>query len=111
MNRKLNEFQDWPTLAKQANWSVTKLAKACGVSEDTLWRHFRKHMGQTPKKWLMGQRQNRAIELLHDGSSVKQTAASLGYKQQGNFTRTFREFWGACPSEQAAAFPIQSAGK
>lgn len=98
MNTKLKHIENWPELARQSNWSVAALAKSCGVSKDTLRRHVLKSTGKTPRAWLAEQRQYRAIELLRYGSSIKETAACLGYKQQTNFTRKFKAFWGACPS-------------
>jgi AraC-like DNA-binding protein len=112
-NSRLNRIENWPELTRRANWSVSALAKLCGVSEDTLRRHFRRHMDKTPKVWLSGQRQQQALELLRDGCSIKQTAACLGYKQQTNFTRKFKEFWGVCPSlpPTVSLVPAQTAGK
>lgn len=98
MNARLAKIQNWPELARQANWSTIVLAKQCSISRDTLRRHFLRHFGKPPKIWLAEQRQQQAIELLRDGSSIKETAACLGYKQQTNFTRKFKDFWGACPS-------------
>jgi AraC-like DNA-binding protein len=101
MNHKLEQIPDWPERARQASWSATALAKLCGVSPNTLRRHFLQQMRKTPGAWLAEQRQLRAIELLRDGSSIKETASCLGYKQQTNFTRKFKEFWGVCPSLQS----------
>jgi AraC-like DNA-binding protein len=100
MNTKLNQIQDWLSLAPQANWSVTSLAKQFNVSSDTLRRHFRWQFGKSPKQWMMEQRQHEAIALLREGKSVKETAFRLGYKQQTNFARQFRGFWGVCPSKK-----------
>jgi AraC-like DNA-binding protein len=97
-NSRLDRIKNWAELARQANWSVSALANLCGVSRDTLRLHFQKHMGESPGVWLAEQRQHQAIELLRDGSSIKETASSLGYKQQTNFTRKFKQFWGTCPS-------------
>jgi AraC-like DNA-binding protein len=97
MNTKLNHDQNWMDLSKQANWSVERLAQLSGVSRRTLHRYFLKHMGQTPKDWLTGQRQKRALELLRDGSSVKETAAHLGYGCSETFSRDFKKWHGHCP--------------
>ena len=101
MNYKLQQIQNWPELARQANWSVAALAKLCGVSANTLRRQFLQQMRKTPGHWLAEQRQHQAIELLRGGSSIKEAASCLGYKQQTNFTRRFKEFWGDCPSVQS----------
>jgi AraC-like DNA-binding protein len=97
MNTKLNHNPDWPKLAKQANWSVTKLASFCKVSPRTLERHFRRSTGKSPKEWLAEQRQRQALELLRDGSSVKETASLLGYSHAHHFSREFKERWGYSP--------------
>jgi AraC-like DNA-binding protein len=99
MNLKLNRINNWLELARKAEWSVASLAKLCGVSRDTLCRHFRKQTGKPTHVWLSEQRQQQAIVLLRDGHSVKETAFHLGYKQQTNFTRKFKISWGACPSQ------------
>lgn len=97
MNTRLHQIQNWPELAQQAKWSATALAKKCDVSLRTLERHFLTQMGKTPKAWLAEQRQFRAVELLLDNSSVKETAIYLGYKHATNFTRKFKDHWGGCP--------------
>jgi AraC-like DNA-binding protein len=100
MNTCLNHIQNWPELARQAKWSATTLAKKCGVSVRTLHRHFLKQMGKNTKTWLAEQRQRHAIELLCNGSSIKETASLLGYNQPTNFTRKYKNHWGICPSLQ-----------
>jgi AraC family chitin signaling transcriptional activator len=98
MNTKLNHIEDWLPIARQAGWSVTKMAKLCGVSVGTLRRHFLKHVGKTTRDWLTEQQQRLAIELLRDGSSIKETAGCLGYEDPTNFSRRFKQHWGVCPS-------------
>jgi transcriptional regulator GlxA family with amidase domain len=100
MNTKLNHMQDWPALAREAQWSASALAKKCGVSLRTLERHFLKQTGKSPSNWMAEQRQKQAVELLRDGNTVKATASCLGYKQPANFTRQFKDHWGVCPSRQ-----------
>ena len=103
MNTRLNHIQNWPELARQANWSVAVLAMQCRVSKRTLHRHFLKHMGRSPKAWLIEERQRSALELLRNGSTIKEIATWLGYKQPGNFTRQYKSLWGVCPSLQTPA--------
>jgi AraC-like DNA-binding protein len=56
-------------------------------------------MGKTPGAWMTELQQYEAITLLSGGYSIKETASSLGFKQQTNFSRKFKEFWGDCPSK------------
>ncbi len=101
MNTKINYIQDWLPLVRQANWSVNELANICNVSTRTLERHFVTTLGKTPKMWMCEQRQKYAIELLRNGTSVKETALRLGYRQPTNFTRKYKQHWGCCPKDQA----------
>lgn len=105
MNFRLEQIRNWPELARQANWSSAALSKLCGVSRETLRQHFLRHFGKSPGAWLAEQRQHEAIALLRDGSSIKETSTCLGYKQQTNFTRKFKEYWGTCPSQPPPATP------
>ena len=100
MNANLNHIQDWRPLVKSADWSVSKLAKLCGVSVRVLERHFLEARGQRPKHWLEGQRQQQSFELLCDSSTVKETAVALGYRYAGHFSRDFKAYWGHSPSER-----------
>ena len=98
MRARLAKIQDWPELARQANWSVGALAKLCEGSVETLRKHFVEQTGAPASAWLLEDRQKRALELLRDGFSIKETAAILSYKQQSSFTRAFTKYWGVCPS-------------
>lgn len=100
MNIRLSHVKNWPELAQEVNWSVTGLARRCGVSGDTLRRHFLQHLGRLPGDWLAEIRQHQAVMLLREGASIKETAFLLGYKQQTNFTRKFKAYWGTCPTLQ-----------
>jgi transcriptional regulator GlxA family with amidase domain len=98
MNVRLSKIQNFPELTVQANWSVAALAELCGVSVRTLERHFWEACGKKPKAWLAEQRQRQALELIKDGSSVKETAAQLGYKHSTHLSRAFKRYWGDCPT-------------
>lgn len=98
MNTKLNYIRNWLELAYQANWSVSRLAMLTKVNRRTLHRHFRRHMKKTPQEWLAEHRQQRAVELLSCGLSVKETATRLGYEHAGTFSREFKKRCGYCPT-------------
>ena len=110
MNARLAKIQDWTKLARQANWSVSKMAEHCGISENTLRRYFRQQFGQTPNQWITDQRFKRAVELIKDGSSIKETASLLGFQHAQTFSREFKKFWGQCPTQcltTRAAGPVR----
>jgi len=101
MNYKLNREADWLDQLRQTNWSVSRLAKLCTISQRTLQRHFLKIMGQTPKEWLTQQRLRQARESLHGGATVKETASLMGYKHATTFAREFKKSCGQCPKSLA----------
>jgi AraC-like DNA-binding protein len=101
MNTRLNQVQNWPELARAANWSASALARRCGVSVRTLERYFLRNMGKSPKVWLAEKRQLLAIELLREGSTVKETAGRTGYNHASTFSREFKKHWGSCPGMPA----------
>lgn len=94
-------MHDWSLLAKQANWSVNRLARLCGVSPRTLERYFLQSLGRNPKEWLIEGRQKLAHELLRGGFSVKETSSILGFRQATTFAREFKRLSGHAPSEFA----------
>ncbi|MDE8344394.1 MAG: helix-turn-helix transcriptional regulator [Acidocella sp.] len=98
---RLNTIQNWPELAMQANWSVTRLAGLCGVSRRTLHRYFASAMGAKPKVCLATQRHKFALDLLQNGSWVKETSSAVGYHDRETFSREFKRLGGQCPSETA----------
>ncbi len=87
----------WLALAENAKWTVGKLARLRGVSVRTLERHFIENKGLKPKQWLTQQRQQRAVELLRSGYSVKETAQQVEYASPGTFSREFTKHWGFSP--------------
>ena len=99
MNYKLNQNQDWLELAREVNWSVSKLAKRCNISLRTLERHILKTKGKTPKAWLAEYRKKQAIDFLDDGLSVKETASLVGYRHASTFAREFKKTSGQCPND------------
>jgi len=98
----LDRITNWRELARQARWSLGRLAGACRVSVRSLERYFTSRMGKTPRAWLMEERMARADELLTKGFSVKETAVALGYKSVEHFARVFKRHYGHCPSRHAA---------
>lgn len=97
MNTKLNYVTNWEDLASKSGWSVSALAKFCGVSVRTLHRHFLLTTGKSTKSWLIEQRQRSAENLLSSGLSVKETAFRLAYKQHSSFTRWYKTASGKGP--------------
>jgi AraC-like DNA-binding protein len=101
MNNRLQQTDNWPELAPVAGYRSRMLARLCKVSVRQLERFFVKKFNQTPHQWLRTTRLRRAVELLRDGSSVKETATLLKYKAVSHFTRDFKKWSGLSPSRFA----------
>jgi len=86
----LRRIQNWPERAHEAGYSVKALAKSCKVSVRTLERFFLLVMHEPPRRLLERLRLQRALELLRDGSTVKETSACLGYEDPSHFSREFK---------------------
>ncbi len=99
MRSRLSRITNWSELAEQSNYNAKNLAERCSVSLRQLQRFFPRRIGKAPQRWLNDLRQQKALELLTGGQSIKQVAYSLGYKQSSHFTRQFKQFHGLAPSE------------
>jgi transcriptional regulator GlxA family with amidase domain len=101
LNARLHHIQNWPQLAHEANYAVSALAKSCSVSVRNLERLFLPALGETPRRLLKRLRMQRAIELLRDGSTVKETPDCLGYADPSHFSREFKNHYGFAPNKNA----------
>ena len=98
MSQRLKTVQEWEPLAQQAQYRAHELAFLCQVSLRTLQRHFRVQYGLTVSGWLREVRLRKAYGGLIQGSTVKEIAFDLGYKQLSHFSRDFKSYFGVSPS-------------
>ena len=101
-NSRASRVRNLPQLAHEAGYSVKSLAAAWGVSVRVLERFFLAAFGEPPRCHLKRLRMRRAIELLRDGSTVKETAARLGYEDPSHFSREFKNRYGFAPARYVA---------
>ena len=82
------------------NVRIAELAKAMAVSQQTLLRHFRRHLQVTPQAYIRRLRVISAQGLLQRTSrSIGQIAALCGYSDVHTFRKVFREFTGTSASQ------------
>src|SRR6267378_4250911 len=98
MCSRLDRIGEWNVLAPRAQFSSKKLAELCDVSSRQLERYFKNSFRQSPQSWLNTVRLAEAARLLHGGTSVKETAFHLGFKQVYHFSRAFKRRVGIAPS-------------
>ena len=99
MGSRLDFVRDWEEQAKRAQFKVEKLAAQCGVTERQLRRYFQGKFGHSPHRWMATRRAAWAKELLAQGLTVKEVAASAGFSRQENFSRHFKRHSNVTPTE------------
>jgi AraC family transcriptional regulator len=78
--------------------TLAELAGACRLSARHFARAFRQSTGQSPHRWLVERRLEKAMGLLElSPLSLREIAASCGFSSQSHFTRAFRQATGASP--------------
>lgn len=92
-------MKTWKTLALDCQYRPTLLAKAQGISLRQLQRLIRIQFKLTPREWLRTTRMQAAVELLRDGSTLKEVVFRLGYKQAAHFSHDFKRQLGICPRQ------------
>jgi AraC-like DNA-binding protein len=91
----------------EEHWSdqlrLEDIAAAAGMDSYCLIRTFRRHMGMTPHTYLLQRRIEKGKKLLLSGLSSAQVALDSGFFDQSHFTKQFKRFTGATPSNYVRA--------
>lgn len=83
-------------------FSVAEIAGEVGMSVSAFHHQFKALMASSPVQYLKSVRLHKARELIvNDGSSASVAASSVGYESASQFSREFKRFFGASPSEEA----------
>ena len=89
--------------------TVDELARIAAMSRFHFSRLFREEVGQAPYRYLTKVRMAHAAAMLRGGHhNVTETALSVGFRDFGRFSRTFREHFGRRPAEWARALATRS---
>jgi len=84
--------------------SLHSLCLRAGASARTIERIFRREVGVDFSTWRRQARLVKAVELMAGGSSVKQAAFDVGYRQPSAFVEMFRQTLGLTPKAWALEF-------
>ena len=80
--------------------TLDEMAQSAGLSTSYFSQMFRKSTGETPHRFLLRHRIERAKEMLCDANTrVLDVAVACGFKTQQHFARVFRKMCGASPTE------------
>ncbi|WP_162618617.1 helix-turn-helix domain-containing protein [Pedobacter yulinensis] len=79
--------------------SVDEILNVVRMSERSLERLFKAHLGISPKKYLRILRFEKAVEMLNQSkrTNLSSLAYAIGYSDQAHFNRDFKEFSGLTP--------------
>ena len=82
------------------NVCIQEVAKACDISLGHFSRGFAKDVGEPPHRWIMGQRVNKAKELMlkHHSMPLSEIALKCGFADQSHLTRVFAKRVGITPA-------------
>jgi AraC family transcriptional regulator len=80
--------------------SLDEMAQSVGLSTAHFARMFRKSTGETPHRFVLRQRLERAKAMLRaPNARVLDVAVACGFKTQQHFAQAFRNVWGVSPTE------------
>lgn len=80
-------------------WTLRRMARVAGMSEESLRRLCQKHLQRSPVAQLAHMRMHAAADFLrHTGEKLESLAARLGYADAFSFSTAFRRVWGMPPS-------------
>ncbi len=86
--------------------SVDTIADAVGLSASRLTQLFRRHVGQSPKRYVRRERVLRACHYLDaTDAPISQVAELVGYADPLHFSRVFRQVLGRSPRQYRAREP------
>jgi AraC-like DNA-binding protein len=85
---------------------VPALARAARLSPAHFSREFRRAFGETPHRYLLTRRLERAADLLRTTDrSVADICMTVGLRSVGSFTTSFGRMFGATPTAYRATHP------
>jgi len=86
--------------------TVRDLARASSLSPAQFSREFRRTFGESPHRYLLTRRLERAAAMLRNTDrSVTEICFAVGLSSLGSFTTSFHRIYGVAPLTYRASFP------
>jgi transcriptional regulator GlxA family with amidase domain len=96
---RLRRVVDFMTENLGRDIDVDELVRCCGLSRAQFFRAFRQSTGQTPHRYLVGLRLERARTLLETSSlAVAEVTRAVGMGSNAGFARLFQRRFGEQPA-------------
>jgi AraC-like DNA-binding protein len=106
LDRHLLRAKDLADARYREPLDVRDLARAAHLSPAHFSREFRRAFGETPHRYLLTRRLERAAALLRNTDrSVTEICLAVGLTSLGSFSTSFRRAYGVSPIEYRAAYP------
>ena len=97
---RIQMLVDYITLHPEKNLTREEMCEMCDVSESTLRRIFKAHMGKTIYEFIKETKLMYASYLLmRTNIPISEIGYKVGYESPSYFTKTFREVFGVSPKE------------
>ncbi|CAM3819923.1 MULTISPECIES: AraC family transcriptional regulator [Rahnella] len=90
----------------EADFGLTELAEAAGLSTWHFLRQFKKVVGLSPHSWLIQARLRKAKACLLGGVPIGETALLAGFADQSHLNRHFKRAIGVTPGQFVKAHKI-----
>jgi len=84
--------------------TVRSLSGRSGYTPEHFIRAFTRETGMTPYQYILGQRMNEAVALMHRGMMLDDIAARVGYASGKSFAGAFKRRFGISPDTYRAYF-------
>src|ERR1700730_17128470 len=85
--------------------TLDELAESAGLSSAHFSQAFHKSAGESPHRFVLRERVERAKEMLRAADlRVLDVAVACGFKTQQHLARVFRQLYGASPTEYRQEF-------
>jgi len=107
---RLRRVVDFMTENLGRDIDVDELVTRCGLSRAQFFRAFRQSTGQTPHRYLVGLRLERARSLLETtGLAVAEVTQAVGMGSNAGFARLFQQRFGEQPARYRRGFQAAKA--
>lgn len=83
-----------------SNITVEELAFLCNMSLSTFKRRFARIYGNSPNRWLLEKRMEKAAKMLRqDNRKASEIYYELGYENLSSFIQSFKQIYGITPKQ------------
>ncbi|QGH33536.1 AraC family transcriptional regulator [Gracilibacillus salitolerans] len=96
----LQRSKEYMNMHFAENISVTDVSEYIGLNRSHFTTSFTEKTGQTPSRYILHLKMNKALELLAEQAyTITEMALTLGYSDLYSFSRAFKNYFGISPNQ------------